>query len=395
MAANVPAHLAWPFFSDTHRALAAEAAAWVARQRIDPADTDEACKAWVRALGAAGLLRYTVPRQWGGALDSLDSRALCVLRETLAAHDGLADFAFAMQGLGSGAITLGGSDALRRRWLPRVAAGEAIAALALSEPAAGSDAGAMTTRAERVAGGWQIDGEKTWISNGGIADFYCVFARTDAASTGAKGISAFLVQAQTPGLDASARIEVMSPHPLATVLLRGCVVPEDHLLGEVGAGFALAMRTLDIFRTSVAAAAVGFARRALAETLAQAHGRAMFGATLGSQPLAQAIIGDMATDLDAAALLTYRAAWQRDTQQGPTTTVAAMAKLGATELAQQVIDRAVQLHGGRGVRVGEVVERLYRDIRALRIYEGATEVQRLLVGREVLKAAKGAAYPST
>ena len=395
MAASVPAHLAWPFFSDTHRALAAHAAAWVAGQRIDPADTDAACKAWVRALGAAGLLRYTVPREWGGALDSLDSRALCVLRETLAAHDGLADFAFAMQGLGSGAITLGGGDALRRHWLPRVAAGEAIAAFALSEPAAGSDAGAMTTRAARVADGWRIDGEKTWISNGGIADFYCVFARTDAASTGAKGISAFLVPARTPGLDVSARIELMSPHPIATVQLCGCVVPEDHVLGEVGAGFALAMRTLDIFRTSVAAAAVGFARRALAETLAQAHGRAMFGATLGSQPLAQAIIGDMATDLDAAALLTYRAAWQRDTQQGPTTTVAAMAKLGATELAQQVIDRAVQLHGGRGVRVGEVVERLYRDIRALRIYEGATEVQRLLVGREVLKAAKGAAYPST
>ncbi|MCE9602871.1 MAG: acyl-CoA dehydrogenase family protein [Gemmatimonadetes bacterium] len=391
----MPSHLAWPFFADTHRALAAEAAAWVTNQEIDPADTDAACRAWVRALGASGLLRYTVPRAWGGALEGLDSRALCILRETLAAHDGLADFAFAMQGLGSGAITLGGSEALRRAWLPRVAAGEAIAAFALSEPDAGSDAGAMTTSAERVAGGWRIDGEKTWISNGGIADFYCVFARTDAASTGAKGISAFLVPAGTPGLDASARIAVMSPHPLATVQLYGCVVPEDHLLGEAGAGFALAMRTLDIFRTSVAAAAVGFARRALAETLAQAHGRAMFGATLGSQPLAQAIIGDMATDLDAAALLTYRAAWQRDTQEGRTTAVAAMAKLGATELAQQVIDRAVQLHGGRGVRVGEVVERLYRDIRALRIYEGATEVQRLLVGREVLKAARSAAPSST
>jgi len=395
VSASVPSHLAWPFFADAHRALAAEAQDWVATQRIDPADTDAACRAWVRALGASGLLRYTVPRAWGGALETLDSRALCLLRETLAAHDGLADFAFAMQGLGSGAITLGGSDALRQRWLPRVAAGEAIAAFALSEPQAGSDAGAMTTSAERVAGGWRIDGEKTWISNGGIADFYCVFARTDPASTGAKGISAFVVPAPTPGLDVSARIEVMSPHPLATVQLYGCVVPDDHLLGEVGGGFALAMRTLDVFRTSVAAAAVGFARRALGETLAQAHGRAMFGATLGSQPLAQAIIGDMATDLDAAALLTYRAAWQRDTQEGRTTAVAAMAKLGATELAQQVIDRAVQLHGGRGVRVGETVERLYRDIRALRIYEGATEVQRLLVGREVLKAARDAVRTPT
>lgn len=393
--AGAPApHLAWPFFSDVHRTLAAQAAEWAALQRVDHTDTDAACRAWVRALGGAGLLRYTVPSAWGGALEQLDSRALCVMRETLAAHDGLADFAFAMQGLGSGAITLGGTDAIRRRWLPRVAAGEAIAAFALSEPDAGSDAGAMTTRAERVAGGWRIDGVKTWISNGGIADFYCVFARSDAASAGAKGISGFLVPADAAGLDASERIDVLSPHPLATLRFDGCVVPEDHLLGDPGSGFALAMRTLDIFRTSVAAAAVGFARRALAETLAQAHGRAMFGATLGSQPLAQAIIGDMATDLDAAALLTYRAAWQRDTQAGRTTAVAAMAKLGATELAQQVIDRAVQLHGGRGVRVGEVVERLYRDIRSLRIYEGATEVQRLLVGREVLKAAKDAAIPT-
>ena len=390
-----PPHLSWPFFTDAHRALAAHASTWVADQQIDPRDTDAACRAWVRALGAAGLLRYTVPREWGGALDALDSRALCLLRETLSAHDGLADFAFAMQGLGSGAVTLGGRDAVRHEWLPRVGSGDAIAAFALSEPNAGSDVGAMTSSAVRVAGGWRLDGEKTWVSNGGIADFYCVFARTDPATTGPKGISAFLVPATTPGLDASARIEVMSPHPLATVQFDGCFIPEDYLLGEEGAGFALAMRTLDIFRPSVAAAAVGFARRALAETLAQAHQRAMFGATRGSQPLAQAIIGDMATDVDAAALLTYRAAWQRDTQEGRTTAVAAMAKLGATELAQQVIDRAVQLHGGRGVRVGEVVERLYRDIRSLRIYEGATEVQRLLVGREVLKAAKGAPVPPT
>ncbi len=387
-----PSHLAWPFFGDAHRDLAVAAARWLrAQPLVDHADADAACRTWVRALGAAGFLRYTVPKAWGGELEQLDSRALCLLRETLAAHDGLADFAFAMQGLGSGAIALGGTDATRRAWLPKVAAGEAIAAFALSEPEAGSDAAALGCRAERVAGGWRLDGVKTWISNGGIADFYCVFARSDAAPGGSKGISGFLVPAYTPGLDASARIEVLSPHPLATLTLTGCVVPEDHLLGEAGAGFALAMRTLDIFRTSVAAAAVGFARRALGETLTHAHARGMFGATLGAQPLAQAIIGDMATDVDAAALLTYRAAWQRDTQPGRTTAVAAMAKLGATELAQRVIDQAVQLHGGRGVRVGEVVERLYRDIRSLRIYEGATEVQRLLVGRETLKAASDAA----
>jgi acyl-CoA dehydrogenase len=239
---------------------------------------------------------------------------------------------------------------------------------------------------------WRLDGEKTWISNGGIADFYCVFARTDAASIGGKGITAFLVPAETAGLVVSERIDVIAPHPLATLRFDGCVVPDAQRMGEVGAGFALAMRTLDIFRTSVAAAAVGFARAALDATLAQAHSRAMFGATLGGQPLAQAIIGDMATDVDSAALMTYRAAWQRDTQPGRTTAVAAMAKLSATELAQQVIDRAVQLHGGRGVRVGEKVEQLYRDIRALRIYEGASEVQRLLIGREMLKAT--AAAPS-
>jgi acyl-CoA dehydrogenase len=387
-----PSHLAWPFFGNEHRDLAAAAARWLHVQpTVDHTDADAACRTWVRLLGAAGFLRYTVPKAWGGELDALDSRALCLLRETLAAHDGLADFAFAMQGLGSGAISLGGADTVRRGWLPKVAAGEAIAAFALSEPDAGSDAGALSCRAERVSGGWRLDGVKTWISNGGIADFYCVFARSDASLAGSKGISGFLVPASTRGLDASARIEVMSPHPLATLTLAGCVVPEDHLLGEPGAGFALAMRTLDIFRTSVAAAAVGFARRALAETLAHAQARGMFGATLGAQPLAQAMIGDMATDVDAAALLTYRAAWQRDTQPGRTTAVAAMAKLGATELAQRVIDQAVQLHGGRGVRVGEVVERLYRDIRALRIYEGATEVQRLLVGREALRAAKDAA----
>ena len=262
----------------------------------------------------------------------------------------------------------------------------AIAAFALSEPDAGSDVAAMSMRATRTEAGWQLDGAKTWISNGGIADFYCVFARTGAEASGSKGISAFFVRADTPGLRIAERITVMSPHPLALLSFDACVVPHGALLGVEGEGFSLAMRTLDIFRVSVAAAATGFARRAMYEALSQAESRAMFGATLGAQPLAQAILGDMATDLDAAALMTYRAAWHRDTQSTRSTGVAAMAKLAGTELAQQVIDRALQLHGGRGVRVGEVVERLYRDVRALRIYEGATEVQRLLVGRETLKA---------
>jgi acyl-CoA dehydrogenase len=386
-------HFDWPFFEDGHRQLAVSVAAWIARQSPNEADAlavataaDAPSREWVRRLGDGGWLRYCVPAAWGGALESVESRSLCVLREALASHDALADFAFAMQGLGSGAITLGGSDALRARWLPRVARGETIAAFALSEPEAGSDAAALRTTASRTPEGWRIDGTKTWISNGGIADFYCVFARTDPNAAPAKGITAFLVPAPTAGLVVSERIPVMAPHPLATLTFDGCTVPDENRLGTEGEGFGLAMRTLDIFRVSVAAAATGFARRALLEALGYATGRVMFGATLGAQPVAQEMLGDMATDVDAAALLTYRAAWHRDTQPGRMTGIAAMAKLAATELSQQVIDRALQLHGARGVRVGEVVERLYRDIRALRIYEGASEVQRLLVGREVLKA---------
>jgi len=383
------AHLNWPFFDDGHRLLSAGLEAWIAEQpaATESSDADESCREWVRRLGDAGFLRYAVPRAFGGALDQLDSRALCVLRETLAGHDGLADFAFAMQGLGSGAVTLGGQDALRTEWLPKVASGAAIAAFALSEPQAGSDVAAMTMRATRTPNGWRLQGTKTWISNGGIADFYCVFARSDATSTGSRGITAFLVPATTPRLRIAERIDVISPHPLATLEFDGCEVPDSHRLGEEGGGFKLAMQTLDIFRVSVAAAAVGFARRALSETTRHANSREMFGANLAAQPLAQAMIGDMATELDSATLLTYRAAWQRDTQpQMRTTAVAAMAKLAATESAQRIIDQAVQLHGARGVQRGGIVERLYRDIRALRIYEGATEVQRLLVGRETLKA---------
>jgi acyl-CoA dehydrogenase len=385
-------HLDWPFFEPHHRELAASVTAWLATLNPVPiaADqatgTDAACRTWVRELGDAGYLRYCVPAAWGGAHESVESRSLCVLRELLAGHDALADFAFAMQGLGSGAVALGGTDALRAEWLPRVALGEAIAAFALSEPGAGSDAAALQTTARRTDGGWTISGTKTWISNGGIADFYCVFARSDPAAAPAKGISAFFVPADAPGLTTSERISVMSPHPLATLTFDDCFVPDESLLGKAGEGFALAMRTLDIFRVSVAAAATGFARRALQEALQHAASRPMFGTTLGDQPLAQAMLGDMSTDVDAAALLTSRAAWQRDTQGGRQTGVAAMAKLGATELAQRVIDQALQLFGARGVRTGEVVEHLYRDIRALRIYEGATEVQRLLVGREMLKS---------
>jgi acyl-CoA dehydrogenase len=382
------AHLDWPFFADVHRELGRGLDAWCAALPTvaDDAghDVDAVCRALVKALGGAGWLRYCVPEAHGGALAALDSRALCVARETLAFHDGLADFAFAMQGLGSGAITLEGTDEQRRHWLPAVARGDAIAAFALSEPEAGSDVGAMTTRAVRDGAHWVLDGCKTWISNGGIADFYCVFARTGSAS-GAKGISAFVVPADSPGLVIAERIDVIAPHPLARIELAGCRLPAHALLGAEGEGFKLAMRTLDIFRASVAAAAVGFARRALHEALQRVRTRPMFGGTLADLQLTQAKLGDMATAVDAAALLTYRAAWLRDVRGVRTTQEAAMAKLAATESAQQVIDAAVQMHGGLGITRGQAVERLYREIRALRIYEGATEVQQLIIGREALR----------
>lgn len=380
----------WPFFDDRHRSVARELDTWAehALAHVDHRETDQACRDLVRALGDAGWLRYAVAAgpggAWGGALGAIDSRMVCILRETLARHDGLADFAFAMQGLGSGAISLGGSDALREAYLPRVARGDAIAAFALSEPEAGSDVAALSCAARLDGDHYVLDGDKTWISNGGIADFYCVFARTGEAP-GARGISAFVVDADTPGLDASERIDVIAPHPLATLKFRNCRVPRTHLLGDAGQGFKLAMMTLDIFRASVAAAALGFARRALDESVGRARSRRMFGQTLGDLQLTQAALGDMATAVDASALLTYRAAWMRDVQGVRTTREAAMAKMTATESAQQVIDRAVQLFGGAGVVSGAIVERLYREIRSLRIYEGATEVQKLIIARELLK----------
>ncbi len=386
-------HLELPFFDDAHRALAEGLDAWAAQALagVDHADTDVACRRLVRALGAAGWLRHAVPAAFGGAREALDSRALVVCRETLARHDGLADFVFAMQGLGSGPLTLAGSPALQAAWLPKVARGEAIAAFALSEPQAGSDVAALACAAREDRDHWVLDGEKTWISNGGIADFYCVFARTGdgggEGGRGTRGISAFLVPAATPGLAVAERIAVIAPHPLARLRFGGCRVPKDHLLGAAGEGFKIAMRTLDIFRASVAAAALGFARRALDEALTWSAARPMFGQRLADFQLTQATLGDMATDIDAAALLTYRAAWLRDVLGRRTTREAAMAKLTATENAQRVIDRALQMHGGVGVRVGSVVESLYREIRALRIYEGASEVQRLIVGRDVAQPA--------
>jgi len=378
-------YLDWPFFEDRHRDLARSLDAWAVGHIADAhgRDVDEACRALVRRLGAAGWLRHAVAADAG---EAIDTRAICLIRETLARHAGLADFAFAMQGLGSGAISLAGDAQQRSRYLGRVAAGEAIAAFALSEPEAGSDVAAMAcaARQEEEGGDYLLDGEKTWISNGGIADFYVVFARTGEAP-GARGVSAFIVDAGTPGFEIAERIEVIAPHPLARLRFTQCRIPAAQRIGAAGEGFKIAMRTLDVFRTSVAAAALGFARRALDEALARATQRRMFGGVLADFQLTQSKLAQMATAIDSAALLTYRAAWMRDQGQN-VTREAAMAKLTATENAQQVIDMAVQMWGGQGVVSEQPVERLYREIRSLRIYEGATEVQQLIIARDLLRA---------
>ncbi len=382
-------HLDWPFFEARHRGLAQELGAWAARHlqggEHGP-DIDAQCRALVRELGEAGWLRHAVAgTAHGGASEVIDTRAICLLRETLAWHHGLADFAFAMQGLGSGAISLAGTPEQRARYLPRVAEGKALAAFGLSEPGAGSDVAAMLCNAHDDGDAYVIDGEKTWISNGGIADFYVLFARTGEAP-GSRGISAFIVDAGTPGFEIAQRIDVIAPHPLARLRFDACRVPKSSRIGAPGEGFKIAMRTLDVFRTSVAAAALGFGRRALHEGLERAKSRSMFGQRLADFQLTQAKLAQMATTIDSAALLTYRAAWQRD-QGRNVTREAAMAKMAATEGAQQVIDAAVQLWGGAGVVSGNVVESLYREIRSLRIYEGATEVQQLIIGKDLLKEA--------
>lgn len=387
--------LSWPFLEDRHRELAAALDAWCGRHLSHAGTQDESVEAvdartreLVRLLGDAGWLAHCVPAAYGGASEALDVRSLCLVRETLARHDGLADFAFAMQGLGSGSISLFGSDALKAAVLPAVREGRRIAAFALSEPEAGSDVAAMATTAREDGDAWVIDGAKTWISNGGIADHYVVFARTGPAP-GAKGLGAFVVEAGTPGLEVAERIEVVAPHPLATLRFSGCRVPRERMLGAPGDGFRIAMATLDIFRSTVGAAALGFARRALDEAVAHTTGRRLFGGTIADLQIPQGMLADMAVEVDAAALLVYRAAWTKDVLKIRVTRESSMAKLYATEAAQRVIDAAVQLHGGRGVTKGNPVEALYREIRALRIYEGASEIQKVVVARQLLAAAAG------
>jgi acyl-CoA dehydrogenase len=388
---NSTAHLAWPFFDESHRTFKNQLQTWTNQQFAGLHGHDESreaidreCVSLVKALGQGGWLKPAIAgKAHGGAADVIDTRTICMLREELAWHHGLADFAFAMQGLGSGAISLKGTPEQQAAYLPRVAKGDALAAFALSEPDAGSDVAAMQCSALETAEGYRLNGFKTWISNGGIADFYVVFARTGEAP-GARGISAFIVDANTPGLEIAERIDVVAPHPLAKLHFNNVLVPHAKRIGAAGEGFKVAMATLDVFRTSVAAASLGFARRALDESIAWAKQRKMFGQSLGDFQITQSKLAQMATLLDAATLLTYRAAWLRDQGQR-ITQEAAMAKMTATENAQQIIDMAVQMHGGMGVKKGCIVESLYREIRALRIYEGATEVQQLIIGRDLLK----------
>ncbi len=376
------AFLEWPFFEDRHRALADELERWSERELADeePTNVNAACRALVRKLGGGGWLHHCVPE--------IDVRTLALIRETLARHSGLADFAFAMQGLGSGAISLFGSEAQKAAYLPAVARGEKIAAFALTEPGSGSDVASIETVAEERDGGFVINGAKTYISNGGIADFYVLFART-GEGPGSKGISAFIVDRGTPGLDDSERIEVIAPHPLATLRFTDMRLPADALLGERGRGFAQAMATLDVFRTTVGAAALGFARRALDEATKRALERKLGDGTLADNAITQSKLAEMVLDVDTSALLIYRAAWLRDVKGQRNSREAALAKLHATDSAQSVIDKAVQLFGGLGVTRGVAVERLYREIRALRIYEGASEVQKVVIARHHLADYRG------
>lgn len=386
--------LALPFFDDSHRQLATTLSQWASEKDWETGEAgerkkvDKICRGYVRLLGEAGWLGFAVPARHGGQYNHLDVRSLCVVRETLASHSGLADFAFAMQGLGSGPISLFGSSDLRDKYLAPVANGSAIAAFAISESEAGSDVAAMRTVAKRDGSSYVLNGEKTWISNGGIADFYVVFGRTDDADVeGEKHFTAFIVEKDDPGFEVVKRIETIAPHPLATIRFNDCRISADRIVGEPGRGLRVALGTLDVFRTTVGAAALGFARRALREALEHVVHREMFGGKLADFQLTQAAIAEMATDIDASALLIYRSAWTRDNGAERVTREAAMAKMYATEAAQRVIDRAVQLLGGRGVVSGNPVERLYREIRSLRIYEGATEVQKLVIAGQVLRHA--------
>jgi acyl-CoA dehydrogenase len=379
--------LDWPWFELEHKVLRDEVDRFAAAALpgiIDHHDVDASCKRIVAALGDAGLGRHAVTAPFGGTRERLDVRSLCIIRETLAYHAGLADFAFAMQGLGTGPITLFGTDAQKQRYLPQVATGTALAAFALSEPEAGSDVAALACSAEADGPDHvRLNGEKTWISNGGIAERYVVFCRTGEAP-GVKGLSAFVVESDAPGFTIAERLDTIAPHPLAKLRFADCRIPVSQRIGRSGEGFKIAMATLDVFRSTVGAAALGLARRALDETLERVTTRRLFGGTMAEMPAVQGHLADMGMDVDAAALMVYRAAWAKDIGAPRISREASLAKLVGTEAASRVIDTAVQLHGGDGVRTGAKVEELYREVRALRIYEGATDVQKVIIARQMI-----------
>ena len=384
-------YLEWPFFDDRHRKYAKELSEWVKKEIVplqheEPKNNDELdglCRDFVKKLGEDGWLRYCVPEPYGGKLKSFDVRTLALARETLSYNSGLADFSFAMQGLGSGAITLFGSHEQKENYLVPVAEGKKIAAFAISEPEGGSDVAAMGTTAILDGNEYCLNGKKAWISNAGIADYYVLFARTDDGP-GAKGLSAFIVDSDTPGITVSERINVIAPHPLGTLSLENCRIPTANMLGNSGDGFKVAMATLDVFRTTVGAASLGFARRAMDEAIARSKRREAFGKPISEFQLIQEKIADMAVKIDAMALLIYRSAWTKDVKGTRVTRESSMAKLYGTEAAQEVIDQAVQIFGGMGVVSGVTVERLYREIRALRIYEGTSEIQKLVIAGQTL-----------
>ncbi|WP_107496849.1 acyl-CoA dehydrogenase family protein [Thalassobius sp. I31.1] len=378
-------YLSWPFFEDRHRDLAAELQAWATQELadLDHSDTDALCQGLVACLGRDGWAAHSGVDP-ADVSAKLDVRTLCLIRETLAYHDGIADFSFAMQGLGTGAISLFGTEAQKSEWLPKTRSGAAISAFALTEPQSGSDVANSTMTAQRDGDEYILNGEKTWISNGGIADVYTLFARTGEAP-GARGLSAFILPAGLPGFEVAERQETIAPHPLATLRFTNCRIPASAMIGEPGQGFKIAMSVLDVFRSTVAAAALGFARRALDEATTRVKARHVQGAPLADLQMVQGHIADMALKIDASALMVYRAAWAKDMGAPRVTREAAMAKLFSTDEAQKVIDTAVQLFGGDGVRSGMMVEKLYREVRALRIYEGASDVQRVVIAREALK----------
>jgi acyl-CoA dehydrogenase len=380
-----------PFFDSDHLALRERAQSWIKEKFFPLSQHDENLERraidLAGALGTAGFLKHAVPEDFGGVRATVQARDLCVLREEFAYADALADTMFAMQALGSYPITFAGSHEQRNSMLPRIARGECIAAFAITEPDAGSDVASLKTRAERRGNEYRLTGTKRFISNAGIAENYVVFAATDPEKKG-KGISAFVLASDTPGLRIKEKTELLSPHPIGVIELDGCLVAKEALLGAEGRGLAIALATLDLLRCTVGAAALGFARRALDEAIGYSKTRRQFGRAIAEFQATKFKLAEMATELEAARLLVYQAAWAHDRGDNTAKQKSSMAKFYATEAAQRIVDQALQIHGGNGLIAGSIMERLYRDVRALRIYEGTSEIQKVIIARNLLAKSK-------